>query len=802
MNFSELLFQLDNPQVYTGKEINIIKKSFNKKSINICLVFPDTYEIGMSHYGLKILYHSLNHFSQVNAERCFLPTTRSIKVFNSLKVPLFSIENRIPLSEFDLLSISLLSEMNYTNVLQVLELARIPLKSADRNEGHPLIAAGGISMINPEPLREFIDFFGIGDGEELFPDIIDRLQKIKGKTLGRKKSLVMMDKIEGIYVPSLYPAVKKGRFFQPDLNQKKIKKRVLENINDAFPDQHIIVPISNVVFDRLNVEIARGCIQTCRFCQARSYYSPYRHRSVEENLSFMNRALKNTGFDGFSLTSLSSGDYPDLEELLERIPGAIPSCTSFSISSLRPSTLSDRLLSTIALFRKTGITIVPEAGSQRLRRVINKDVSDSQIFKAVDTALENGWKQIKLYFMIGLPGETYEDIQAIVELIEAILNIARTKKKKIKIHVSVSNFVPKPHTPFQWVRRDSLDALLKKAETIKNGLKRYRNVQFDFHNPYRGIIETILSRGDCRVGEFIYQAFKKGEIFSAWDAHFHYSNWEPFIKPLRMEEFLTEFPTGDPLPWDFIRINYHKNHLLQEYQKSKSAHTTPACSQKRCRVCGGCYTPQKKQPSSSQIQSPEIPIKNKTKPLSDFNLLRIYYEKKEDFRFFSHLSLIKYIERLIRKTGIPFKCTEGFHPRLKASYLPPLPVYAQGLDEVMELYIDKKLSEIDILNALQRVSADFHFKRVRICPRIRSLNRDIHFIEYEIKTDRPSHHLENIKQHLLDTDNAVVDNQTLQLRIDYTRQGQERFSKIYKTIDPERKKTYHLIRRQVIFKND
>ena len=802
MNFNELLLQLENPQVFTGKEINVIKNKFNKRDINICLVFPDTYEIGMSHYGIKILYHFLNHIPRVNAERCFLPGHRSIPLFQSTDISLFSLENRISLKEFDLLAFSLLSEMNYTNVLLALELARIPLKSEDRNEEHPLIAGGGISAVNPEPLREFLDFFGIGDGEVLFPEIIHTLDRCKRENRSRRKTLALMDTIKGVYVPSLYSVVEKGRFHLPDLKQKKIRKRILSNINDSFPEPNIIVPISNVVFDRLNVEIARGCLQTCRFCQARSYYSPYRHRSVKDTLGFLDRALKRTGFEVFSLTSLSSGDYPELGELLGRIPATIPECTSFSVSSLRPSTLTQRLLSTIAMFRRTGITIVPEAGTQRLRRVINKDVSDNQIFSAVDAAMEKGWKQIKLYFMIGLPGETIEDIQAIIELIESILKIARTKKKRIKIHTSISNFVPKPHTPFQWAGRESLESLLEKSEIIKNGLKTYRNVQFDFHNVFRGVIETILSRGDARTGEFINEAFKKGEIFSAWDGHFHFHQWEPLIKKLGMEEFLKEYSPDESLPWDFIEINYHKDYLLREYRKSRDAGPTPGCSPDRCPACRGCATPIQKFKASPAAPTSEPAVKAEITAPPDFNRVRVYYEKSGDFRFFSHLALIKYIERLIRKAGIPFKCTEGFHPRMKASYLQPLPVYARGYNEVMELWIDKKMSETEILSVLKKASPDFIFLKARICNACRPLNRDIRFMDYEISSDNPTENLQDIKKFLLETDRAAVNENTLELRIDYTRQGQERFAKIYKTIDPERKKTYHLTRKQVIFVND
>ena len=555
--FREILYKINNPQVYTGREINVIKKEYNPNSLNICLIFPDTYEIGMSHYGLKILYHFLNQFPEVNAERCFLPGKDSIRIFRESGLSLFSIENKIPLKQFDLLSFSLLSEMNYTNVLQVLDMAGIPLKSSDRIRSDPLVAAGGISVCNPEPLREFIDFFGIGDGEVLFPDIIEVFQDARANNLSRTTILKELDSKAGIYVPALYPVRKNGSFWLPDMSSKKIKKRVFKPIDEAFPDENIIVPISSVIFNRLDVEIARGCRQTCRFCQAKSYYAPFRSKSMAKNIDFIEKALRKTGFESFSLSSLSSGDYPGIEELLEAIPGIIPPGTALAISSLRPSALSDQLLATMAKFRKTGITIVPEAGTPRLRKVINKNVSNEEIFKAIDTALKNNWKQIKLYFMTGLPTETPEDVRAIIELIEEILGYARHRGKKIRIHVSISSFIPKPHTPFQWAQREDLDSLLAKIEILKAGLKKYRNLQYDFHSAQRGIVETILSRGDYRAGELIYRAFRVGEIFSAWDTHFHYPNWESLIKSLKLDDFLSEIKSDQPLPWDHIQINYH-----------------------------------------------------------------------------------------------------------------------------------------------------------------------------------------------------------------------------------------------------
>jgi radical SAM family uncharacterized protein len=806
LTVNELLFKLENPQVYTGLEINAVKKNPRQPGmINICLVFPDKYEIGMSHYGLKLLYHLLNRLENVNAERCFLPGKNSIDTFKKNRFPLFSLENNIPLKDFHLVGFSLLSEMNYTNVLQILELAEIPLFAKERETPFPLIAAGGISSVNPEPLREFIDIFAIGDGEALFPDMIRVISGTIEKNPPKKDIFKDFAKIKGLYIPSLHPLEKKGRFYRPGLDAGKIEKRVFREMDDSFPDEKMIVPITNVVFDRLTLEIARGCPQNCRFCQAQSYYAPFRSKSLEKILSYITHALPATGFDGFSLSSLSSGDYPRLAELLELIPGIIKPGISFSVSSLRPATLSDHLLSTISLFRRTGITIVPEAGSERLRKVINKDVTNDEIFKAVDLALTYRWQKMKLYFMIGLPTETMADIQAIVQLIDDITGRVKAAKKRIRMHISFSPFIPKPQTPLQWAGRESLAEIYKKIEYLKKNLGKYKKVELDFHDPRNSVVETILARGDYRVGELLLRAFKRGEVFSAWDWDFNFPVWEELMAECGCDEFLKEIPPEEPLPWDFIQVNYKPAHLLTEYKNAAAGIPTPRCSPEACKNCRGCLYPlqEKKSGQDKKDCAPRQtgPQPGEKRPVLEkkYNKIRIFYEKTGDFIFFSQISMLKYIERLVRKSGIDFKCSEGFHPRIKIATLPPLSVYATGLDEVAELFVDPFLSEARILEALNRTSAVFIFKRVGICSNTPKLTRDLSVIEYEIKIKNPLRFKEMIEPHLEPTDDIAYFEDSLILTIDYHRQGQERFAKIYKAIDPEKKRTRFLTRTRVIF---
>jgi radical SAM family uncharacterized protein/radical SAM-linked protein len=807
----EFLFKLENPQVYTGREINAVRKPFTHDQINVCLIFPDKYEIGMSHYGLILLYHTLNKLEKVNAERCFLPGKASIKTFKTHQVPLFSLENKIPLKKFDIVGFSLLSEMNYTNVLQVLDLAEIPLRSRDRQDVFPVIAAGGISVVNPEPLRKFIDVFGIGDGEILFPDIITAVKEAKEKKIAREMLLNQLDKIESLYVPDLYPPVKKGRFYVPNLETGAIKKRVMKKMENSIPGDRVIVPLGNVVFDRLNVEIARGCPKNCRFCQAKSYYAPYRFAPLEKNLRYIEVGLKETGYETFSLSTLSTGDYPYLDELLQLIPHVIslPGIT-LSLSSLRPSTLSNHILSTIAMFKRTGITIVAEAGTQRLRNVINKDVTDEEIFQAVELALRYKWQKIKLYFMLGLPTETCEDIEGIIQMVQQILEMAKKARQKVKLHTSFASFVPKAQTPLQWAKREDLKELSERIKYIKANLSGIRPLDLDIHVPHNSIVETILARGDYRVGELLLQAFEKGQIFSAWDAEFHFPVWTELIKNSVYEEFLSEYSLDETLPWDFLEINYKKEYMKREYRNALSAVPTPTCAQRQCKDCSGCIYSTKqpiKVPPLTREMTQFIENRNidKIKSSSDivFNKIRLFYEKTGDFVFFSQLTMMKYIERLIRKSGIIFKCTEGFTPRIKITSLPPLPVFAQGLEEIVELFIDASLKESEILERLTRSAAPegLKFKSVLECNDSPPLSRDIHFIGYELIVKDIQQHIDNISQYLEETDFTSFSGNRLILTIDYSKQGQERFAKIYKTIDPERQRTRYLTRTHVKFKN-
>jgi radical SAM family uncharacterized protein/radical SAM-linked protein len=798
MNAQELLGRIQNPQAFVGREINSCRDEFDRENINICLVFPDTYAIGMSHSGLKILYHLLNGMEGIHAERAFLPEPENLAVFKKNGVALFSLENKVPLREFDLIGFSLASELNFTNVLQVLDLSGLPLFSSQRQHDFPLVGAGGIAVANPEPLRAIIDFFAFGDGEAIFPDLVAILKNARKNKTQRQDVLKSFDALEGIYVPALYPLKKVGNFLVPDLGGRKIRKRVCPDLNRLPMETGEIVPICEVVFNRLNVEIARGCPQNCRFCQAKSYYAPFRVRDLAHTVDFISKALARTGYESFSLSSLSSGDYPYLQELLQRIPALIQPDISFSIPSLRPATLTGELLSTLAKFRKTGITIVPEAGSERLRRMLNKNVTDQEIFQALDFAWQHHWQKIKMYFMLGLPGESMDDIEAIVLLLEKILVMARARQARINIHVSFSSFVPKPHTPLQWAGRDHIAVLEGKIAYLKNRLKRHKNLDLDFHSLHVGIIETILARGDARVGELLVQVFNAGEAFTAWDAHFHFSVWEKWLDASAGGDFLAAFPLATVFPWDFIQLNFKKEYLAEEYRRSQLAEVTADCAQQDCAACAGCFFGKKSFPAATPLPGPAA----LTPPPTVYRRLRIHYQKKGDLRFLSHLAMMHYIERLLRRSGLLFKYSGGFHPRIKMAALPPLPVGAQGFAELVEVFVAGEANETEIMACLNSGQQDLQFGKVDFVTDDRALYRDLQWIELRFDWPDPRQRREDLADYLLPGESVSLTEKSLELKMDYAHQGQERFARIYKLLDPERRWTAHLSRTAVRFKNE
>lgn len=805
MTPEQLLYLVQNPHNYTGQEINRSGNSFSPNKINVCLVFPDTYEIGMSHQGIKLLYQLLNSLPQVNAERCFLPDPQSLPLFKSNHVPLFSLESRTQLASFDLIAFSLLSELSFTNLLAVLDLANIPLHSTDRSQ-FPLVAAGGISAINPEPLRQFIDFFAFGDGEILFPEIIDTVSRCKELENRKDRCLQELDQLEGFYVPKFYPTAAQGPFFVPDTKGRIIKKRYLRNIDKQEPlSTSAIVPLGQVVFDRLDIEVARGCPNSCHFCQARNYYAPFRYKNGDMVLRQIENTLKKTGFDTLSLASLSTGDHPDLPDILSKIDAVLPPCTAFSFPSLRPRTLSDQMLKTLSKYRRTGLTIVPEAGSERLRRIIGKEVTDAEILTAVGNAIQNGWQKIKLYFMIGLPTENDDDILAIAELIKAILKQAQSLKSKIDLTLSFSTFVPKPHTPFQWSSRlDSMEAK-RRLNLIKSQLNLSKFIKFDFHSLEKGMVETIISRGDQRVGTFLYEAYQAGEIFTAWDFSFHPEIWLDLIHKHQLAFLLKEISCETQLPWSFIEINQAQTILKREYLKAITATDNPGYCSKGCQACGLCLSFQDQISPTPPLPNPPIlpSAAEPAPPEAPSFRIRLFYEKRGDFRFFPHLTMQKYLERIIRISMIPFRFSEGFHPRIKMAMLPPLPVFAESFHECIELSLSGDMSPQAILDKLNQVDCPLKFFRaLKLDDQSPSLMKDLREMTFSFSGPVNPESLVALSIELQSVDSFNYQKDLLTWHVGCKQDIAAQFGKTYKIIDPERRHTRYLSRIALSFHSE
>jgi len=700
---AELLYDIQKPGRYTNGEWNSLTKDLQNIKARIALVFPDVYEIGMSYLGQKILYSLLNSHPSLSAERVYVPWVDFEQRLRDEKVPLFSLETRSPLSEFDILGFSLLYDLNYSNVLTVLDLAKIPLHASQRNESHPLVIAGGPSAFNPEPLTDFFDIFLIGDGEEAFFEMIDKFITLKEKKERRQTILREMTEIKSVYVPSLYETyLPESSSLLAVRSQENAPTRISKRVFSPFQKSHfpkdIVVPNIQTVFDRTSVEIARGCPEKCRFCQAMSIYFPPRIKDPEFLRKTLSESIRSTGYESASLASLSVGDYPYLDKVTMSLMDELEQQhISLSLSSLRPKCLTQNVVRSIAKVRKTGFTLVPEAGTDRLRKVINKNMKDEEVMKAAAFAFGNGWQLIKLYFMIGLPTEQYEDLDGIVGMVEDIMTLGRKILKHApRINISISSFIPKPHTPFQWERMEAEKVLNEKHTYIKARLKSFRSVQFKKHSIKSSVLEAVLSRGDRRLNRVIYKAWTQGARFDSWDDMFCFPIWEnAFIdEGIDYSMYLAPLDPESELPWDHIDIGIKKSYLLQEMQKAYREESTPSCRKVKCKECQGCmWQPmyRKRYPRLIGLTAEQKKwFGRKTKNL---NRYRVTYEKTGFARFLSHQDVMRVIQRSFRRADISVVYSQGYHPKMKMSFLPALALGMEGLDEKLEFKSQYSFSE-------------------------------------------------------------------------------------------------------------
>ena len=594
----QLLKRVEKPGRYIGGETNSVKKDPSKVDANFAFAFPDIYEIGMSYLGLQILYNAINLRENMYCQRVFAPAVDMEELMRAENVPLVTLETKTPVRDMDMLGFTLQYEMSFTTVLNMIDLAQIPVLAKDRTDADPIIVAGGPCAFNPEPLADFIDLFMIGDGEEALPELIEKYIECKKKGMSKAEFLKEATKLGGVYVPSLYEVTYKedGTIKElcklDDSAPLPVKRTILQSIQDEPFPVNPIIPMVEAVHDRAVVETFRGCTRGCRFCQAGMIYRPVRERTKDKILSLAQQQLANTGHDELSLLSLSTSDYSKFEELaMELIDHTKKENVSLSLPSLRIDRFAFDVLNKIQEYKKSGLTYAPEAGTQRLRDVINKGVTEKDIYESVRQALELGWKHIKLYFMIGLPTETYEDLDGIVEIAKKIKDINYEVNGpaggRFRLTVSVSNFVPKAHTPFQWEAQDTAEEFEAKHNYLAEKL-RIKGVTFNYHDNTTSAYEAVFARGDRRTGKLLYEAFKAGCKLDGWTEHFNAEGWEtafaksgidPAFYTSRKREF------DEILPWDIIDSGISKDFLEYEAKRAYEEKTTADCRH-GCTGCG------------------------------------------------------------------------------------------------------------------------------------------------------------------------------------------------------------------------
>lgn len=594
----KILKNVEKPTRYTGGELNMCIKDPNAIDVRFGFCFPDVYEIAMSHLGLKILYHVLNKREDTYCERVFAPWVDMEEEMRKRGMKLFSLETGDEVNTFDFLGFTLQYELSYSNVINMLDLASVPLLSKERSLSDPFICAGGPCAYNAEPIADAIDFFMLGEGEEIISEIIDVYKvwkTIPDRT--REMYLEMIADIEGIYVPSFYDVSYNDDNTVKSITPNKpcakstIKKRIMKDFDSSPTPEKVIVPYGDIVHDRVMLEIFRGCIRGCRFCQAGYIYRPVREKKASTLTCLANKLLSSSGYDEISLSSLSSSDYTELTELTDNLLEITEKKKiGLSLPSLRIDNFSMELMKKVQKVRKSGITFAPEAGTQRLRDVINKNITEENIIESTSLLFSGGWTNVKLYFMIGLPTETYDDVEGIADLSQKVLDVyfeipKEERAKNINITVSTSSFIPKPFTAFQWCKQDTREEIIEKQNHLKASIKSKR-IRYSWHDNHTSYLEGVFARGDRRLIDVIIKAVKNGCRFDGWNDHFNFAMWMKSFEECGIDSdfYLRERDLDEVLPWDHIDVGVTKKFFINEFKKSQRAETTPNCREK----CAGC----------------------------------------------------------------------------------------------------------------------------------------------------------------------------------------------------------------------
>ncbi len=691
----DFLSLVSKPVRYLGQEINSVKKDSAEIELNFCLAFPDVYEVGMSHLGIQILYHILNGKKGIACERAFAPWVDMEKLIRERGIPLSSLESSTPLCEFDILGFSLQYELCFTNVLNMLELSHIPFFSKDRDDRFPLVIAGGPSVFNPAPVAEFFDAIVLGDGEEVVLEICD--QVLQGKKAKAKKDdlLKSLSQLEGVYVPGLHP------------EGKTIHKRVASDLNQTPFPTCPIVPYMKVIHDRLNMEIARGCKRGCRFCEAGFIHRPYRERGPKVIEEILHASLKRTGYEEVSLLSLSAGDYSSIGPLLSQLMDQFePKRIAVSFPSLRIESIVGYLAEEVKRVRKTGFTIVPEAGTDRLRRVINKELDEEILFQGLASLFSKGWKNIKLYFMIGLPTERDEDLRGIVDLARKISSLGKKQKIHPNLNVSISTFVPKPHTPFQWESQITLEEMKERLHFLREELKQ-NHLRLKWQDPNLSFLEGIFATGDRNLSRVLVEAHRLGCRFDGWSDQFNDSLWKEAFETigLRMNLHPRKKDLKETFPWSFIGTGVGSEFLWEEYQKGLHEETSPPCMGEDCHRCGVCngHTLRVRGNHSNEIRPLERRGGGGIRKKGIKKKIRLRFKKVEVLRFLSHLELAHLFYRASKRADLPLCYSQGFHPMPKIIFATALPVGVESRMEIVDMELEGRITPNEVMERLNQI---------------------------------------------------------------------------------------------------
>ncbi len=717
MNLSQILSdeifpRVEKPSRYLGTEVNSVHKERSSINVRLALCFPDLYDLGLGNLGLHILYHLLNQLDGVWAERAYAPGLDLEALLRARGLPLFAVESRDPLGDFDGIGFTLQSELTYTNILNLLDLAGLPLRAAARGPGHPLVFAGGPAVFNPEPLAPFMDFFVIGDGEEIVIEIAEIFQRLRD----RDARLDALERLPGIYVPSRYPfdTLPDGRIV-PALGAPPITKRTTPRLDGRSFPVNYIVPFTEQVHDRVSLEVLRGCTQGCRFCQAGMTTRPVRERTIDEVDTLMERVLEATGYEEVSLVSLSTCDHSEVRKLVERtVSRARDQRVAVSLPSLRLDSFSVELADMVADTRRTGLTFAPEAASPRLRALINKWIPDEGLITMSADAYARGWDHVKLYFMIGLPTERDEDIDAIADLCLRVLRAGRAHNRRAGVHTGVSTFVPKPFTPFQWAEQISWEETERRQRRLSDRLRRERSIRFGRHEPAETWIEGLISRSDRRAADLIEAAWRNGARFDAWREHVNPGAWKQAILDTGFSEHdaLRARALDERLPWDHIDIHVPKSWFQADWERAMVLQHAPDCRAAKCHRCGviDVLRPlcadmlrtniEGRKAEKSWVRTPLEPPPDQEPRMR----IRARIGRDGDSRHLSHLEWINTWARTLRRAGVPLAWSQGFHPQPRINFSAAVPVgessEADWMDVVLRERRDLPMLERAILAKL------------------------------------------------------------------------------------------------------